>query len=102
MEEQEKIEVVEQITDYVNKFSSNPKEFVKQMSMEHRTLQQSFTRLVFQWLEHCASPDYRYDGRNEATHQISKEVIDAFSKFKEEQLPAHWRGVKPSEFLPLI
>ncbi len=95
-------EHVVKITDFVNSYGSNNKEFIELMSREHRTLQQSFTRLVFMWIEHCASRDYHYDGRNEATHKISKEVIEAFFKFKEEQFPEHWRGVKPSEFLPLI
>ena len=95
-------EVASKIASFVNNFNCDEKEFIKQMSMEHRTLQQSFTRLVFKWIEFCASNDYHFDGRNEATHKISKEMVTAFSKFKEDQMPMHWRDVKPSEFLPLI
>ncbi len=93
---------VQQMTDYVNNFSVNETEFIVAMSHEHRTLQQSFTRLVFKWLEYCATDDYRHDLRNEATHRISKEVVEAFSKAKEAQMPDHWAGVKPSQFLSCI
>ncbi len=95
-------ELVGKITDFVNDFGSNNKEFIEHMSREHRTLQQSFTRLVFMWIEHCAKNDYHFDARNEATHRISKEIVKAFSELKEEQQPMHWYDVKPSDFLPLI
>lgn len=94
--------VVNVITDFVNSMSMNPKEFIAHMENEHRTLQQSFTRLVLQWLEHCATDKYRFDGRNEDTHRISKELVDAFSKLKEEQMPHHWVGVKPSQFISMV
>lgn len=51
--------------------------FCKAMSNEHRTLQQSFTRLCIHWLCTCASDDYRYDGRNEASHEVAKALIDS-------------------------
>lgn len=95
-------ETVQTMTDFVNNFSMNPTEFIEAMSREHRTLQQSFTRLVFMWIEHCATDEYRHDLRNEATHRISKEVVDAFAKAKEAQMPRHWAGVKPSQFLSCI
>ena len=88
-------QLVSQITDYVNSYSLKPEEFIEAMSCEHRTLQQSFTRLVMKWLEHCASADYRTDGRNEATHQISKRLIDAFQESQE-------YNINPSDYLPLI
>ncbi len=80
----------------------NPDEFIKAMSREHRTLQQSFTRLVFLWIEHCATDEYRHDLRNEATHRVSKQLVELFSKAKEEQMPSAWKGVKPSQFLACI
>ena len=95
-------ELVIKLTDFVNNFNSDEKGFIEEMSGEHRTLQQSFTRLIFKWIEYCASNEYHFDGRNEATHKISKELVDAFSKYKEEQLPLHWLNVKPSDFLPFI
>ena len=95
-------ELVTKITDFVNSYNRDEKSFIEQMSREHRTLQQSFTRLMFKWIEHCASNDYHFDGRNEATHRTSKELVNAFSKYKEEQEPSYWVNVKPSDFLPLV
>ena len=95
-------ELVTKITDFINSYNCDEKGFVEQMSREHRTLQQSFTRLMFKWIEHCASNDYHFDGRNEATHRTSKELIKAFAMYKEEQEPSYWANVKPSDFLPLV
>lgn len=67
-----------QITDHLNTFLHDHELFCAAMSTEHRTLQQNFTRLCFAWLEFCASDDYRYDGRNEGSHQISKTIIEAY------------------------
>ncbi len=95
-------EVVNHLSNFVNSYNHDEDGFIEAMSREHRTLQQSMTRLMFKWIEHCATDEYHYDGRNEATHKTSKELIGAFSKLKEEQLPNHWKDVKPSIFLPLI
>lgn len=51
------------------------KEFVAEMSRDHRTLQQSFTRLCAAWLEHCGSEDYLYDGRNAASRDLGREFV---------------------------
>lgn len=99
-------EVAEVMSDYVNSMSHDPKEFVDAFNNQHRTLQQSFTKLCMAWLENCASDDYRTDGRNEASHKISKEMIEAFQKFKEtERTGFAGSGMgqfKPSQWLPLI
>jgi hypothetical protein len=87
-------ETVQTVTDYVNSFSNKEKEFIQEMSGEHRTLQQSFTKLCLAWLEHCASEDYHFDGRNEASHNVSKQIVE---NFKHEH-----DGFKPSEYLPCI
>lgn len=49
------------------------------MCNEHRTLQQTMTRLCLEWLKVCASPDYRYDGRNEDSHIVAKQIMEACS-----------------------
>ncbi len=98
----EKQKLISTLTDIINNFSFDDKGFIEELSIEHRTLQQSFTRLVFKWIEFCASDKYPFDERNIATHNICKEMVDAFSKYKEEQFPLHWKGVKPSDFLPLV
>ena len=64
------------ISDYVNNMSFDPKEFVKFMDREHRTLQQSFTGLCLHWLKHLAElEEGHYDGRNEASVQIAKKLL---------------------------
>lgn len=63
-------------TDAINNFSFSSKEFCKQMDMEHRTLQQSFTRLCIAWLRHCAELEH-YDGRNEASVRVGRIVAQA-------------------------
>ena len=71
------IKDVEQVEDFLNDYSFSPKEFCKVMSTRtHRTIQQSFTRLCVEWLKTCASEDYRTDGRNEASHQVAKELLE--------------------------
>ena len=75
-------EVVNNVTDYLNSFSNKNKEFIQEMNREHRTLQQNFTKLCMVWLENCASEEYRFDGRNEASHKISKEMVEGFRDAK--------------------
>ena len=75
-------EVVNNVTDYLNSFSNKNKEFIQEMNREHRTLQQNFTKLCMEWLENCASEEYRFDGRNEASHKISKEMVEGFRDAK--------------------
>ena len=73
---------VDAISDAVNNFGFNQKEFNAMMSREHRTLQQSFTRMCVEWLKHCGSSDYRYDGRNEASHQMGKAVNEFLDNYQ--------------------
>jgi len=98
--------IASEITNFLNNYNSKEDELVKAMSYEHRTLQQNFTRLALRWLEHCANlPSTHYDLRNEASHNISKEMVDAWIKFKmngaltEEYLKS--KGL-PSKWLPTI
>jgi len=53
MSKQTAKETVENVTDYLNSFSNKEKEFILEMNREHRTLQQSFTKLCLAWLENC-------------------------------------------------
>lgn len=70
-------ENVRKVSDMLNSMGFNPEEFCKEFTKEHRTLQQNFTRLCIQWLATCASDDYRFDGRNEASHVIAKALIES-------------------------
>jgi hypothetical protein len=82
-------ELVQEITDYVNTYSNKGEEFSQAMSCEHRTLQQSFTRLCLSWLEHCASDEYRTDGRNEQSQKIARVLLDGF---KDKQIKEGFTG----------
>ena len=46
------------------------------LSVQHRTLQQSFMRLAMKFVEAEAKAE-TWDARNEATVQISKKIVDA-------------------------
>ena len=48
----------------INNYSFSNKDFCKVMAREHRTIQQSFTRLCFEWIKTCADMEH-FDGRNE-------------------------------------
>ena len=52
------------ISNYVNSFGTDYKEFAKLMSYEHRTLQQNFTKLCIAWLKELSETE-SYDLRNE-------------------------------------
>lgn len=98
-------ELVQEITDYLNTFNSKEKEFCEAMSCEHRTLQQSFTKLCLNWIEHCASDEYRTDGRNEQSQKIARELLEGF---KDKQIKEGFTGEtlklmsKPSGYLSCI
>jgi len=78
-------EITKEITNYVNTFSNKSEEFNNAMSSEHRTLQQSFTRLVLGWIEHVASDEYRTDGRNDASHNTCKQLMEGFRAIQEKE-----------------
>ena len=73
------------ITNYLNTFGDKSDEFNSAMSREHKTLQQNFTRLVLGWIEHVASEDYRHDGRNEASHNTCKQLMEGFRAIQEKE-----------------
>ena len=73
------IENVRKVSDMLNSFSFSPEDFCKEFTKEHRIIQQNLTRLCVHWLCTCSSDDYRYDGRNEASHVIAKALIESQS-----------------------
>ncbi len=91
--QQKAIEIAENITDYVNTFSRRD-EFNIAMSNQHRTLQQSFTRLCLKWLEHISKDEYRTDLRNQASKEIAQKII---ADFKEKN-----NGFVPSDFIGYV
>ena len=68
-------DIVEEISNYVNSYSSDYKEFAKLMSYEHRTLQQNFTKLCIAWLRELSETE-SYDLRNEASIEFAKSIKD--------------------------
>ena len=70
-------ENAQKVAEMLNSFTFDYEGFCKAMSNEHRTLQQSFTRLCIHWLCTCASDEYRYDGRNEASHEVAKALVES-------------------------
>lgn len=71
------MEDVQVVGNMLNNMSFNNRDFCKEMCREHRTIQQNFTRLCIEWLCTCASDDYRYDARNEASHEVAKALIES-------------------------
>ena len=67
----------EQVAEMLNVFGFDNDGFCDAMCTQHRTLQHNFTRLCIAWLATCASDDYRYDGRNEASHEVAKALINS-------------------------
>jgi hypothetical protein len=78
-------ELTSEITNYLNTYGDKSVEFNEAMSREHRTLQQNFTRLCLAWIEHCASDDYWTDGRNEASKNTAKAILEGFEKVQAEK-----------------
>lgn len=64
------------VADAINNMSFDSKGFCEQMSLEHRTLQQNFMRLIATYIQYVAEqPDYMFDGRNECAQKFAKEVV---------------------------
>lgn len=85
--------------------------FLDEMSRDHRTLQQSFTRMCLQWLEQVAErkgPQF-LDRRNEDSQKIATQLMKGFIKIiavqqnvSEEEIGKNWDVYKPSKWLPLV
>lgn len=67
------------VSNMLSTFGFNPEAFCEIMSMDHKTIQQNFTRLCFEWLKTCAKDDYRHDERNRASHVKCKAIVDTMS-----------------------
>lgn len=77
MRNEKEKELAHQIANAVNSFGFDAEAFCKEMSLEHKTLQESFTRwIVCSWLQYCATlPDYMFDGRNIAVQRLAKKFV---------------------------
>lgn len=72
-------ENVEKVSNMLNNMMFSPEAFCEEMTKEHRTLQQNFTRLCVEWIKTCASDEYRHDERNRASHVKCKAIVDTMS-----------------------
>lgn len=94
-------EVVEVVTDYLNTFNDQEPEFIKVMQFQHRTLQQSFTKLVLKWIEHIASPAYNTDGRNEGSQKTAQKLMKGWEMLgKEDETQTY--HMNPSRWISCI
>lgn len=75
-------DAVKSLSDAVNIMGGDKtKEFVDNMSHEHRTLQQGMTRLFLGWIKHLGElKDNWFDGRNEASVMVSRDIV-SYLKF---------------------
>ena len=77
MEKTKEVLLAERVAGDLNSFSFKNGLFVEAMARQHRTLQQSFTRLTAAWLLHLADlPDGRFDGRNEDSVALARKIKD--------------------------
>lgn len=72
--------MAEAIASFSNKMGdTRVKQFAGCMADQHRTLQQSFTRLCVQWFKYLATlSDMQYDLRNEASVGLAKKIVNTF------------------------
>ena len=74
-------ELAKAIAFAVNSFSFSCEKFCDAMVLEHRTLQQSFTRLCLAWLRRLAALEsYQIDPRNEASVRAGRVVAAALDE----------------------
>lgn len=76
MMENEAVEVASKLLDYVNTMSHEPFAFYEALTKGHRTLQQSVSRLFFNWFIYLSQLDENRfsDMRNEASLQNAKRL----------------------------
>ena len=76
--------VVKVLTDFVNRFDHDHKEFAEELSRQHRTLQQGATRLFMDWMKSVYDKDIdrpeTYDLRNEATVKLARKMFDTLDE----------------------
>lgn len=73
-------EMARACSDFVNNYNLDSETFCQAMANQHRTLQQSFTRLCLAWLKKCAELESAncFDLRNEAGVKLAKRIVDTF------------------------
>lgn len=90
-ESQRAKELAEQVAKFVNSMSNDHsiKEFCKAMGRDHRTLQQSFSKLCYEWIR-FQSEQYEaedFDGRNEYACKVAHKIMNHDELKYETQMP---------------
>ena len=87
-EEQVK-KLAQELSNVVNEFErTGVKILIEEMSQDHRTLQQGYTRFALEWLYHLSQlPEGHYDLRNQASVEIAKKIDKAVDLKYARQLP---------------
>lgn len=70
----------EEVSNMLNSLGFVHELFCAEMRKDHRTIQQNFTRLCFEWIKTCAVDDYPTDERNRASHVKCKAIVDTMSQ----------------------
>ena len=70
-------ELAKTVEDSINSFSFNEKEFAQEFKKFHPTLQQKFFRVIREVITVQADDNRYYDGRNEASHKMAKNMLSA-------------------------
>jgi hypothetical protein len=70
-------ELAKALSDGLNDFicETTVKAFLDGMTVQHRSLQQTFTGVCLQWLARIAAEDYPTDGRNEYAQKVARKAI---------------------------
>lgn len=68
-------ELATKVEDAINSFSFSPKAFAASIPYWHRTLQQTFWRVIVACIKVYADENYRHDLRNQASHLEAKEMM---------------------------
>lgn len=76
LKETKEYKTASMVEDAINNMGWNPDNFAKAFTTWHRTLQQKFFRTIVATIREAASEEYGYDGRNEATHELAKEIME--------------------------
>jgi hypothetical protein len=110
---QKAMALADSLTTFVNG-GNKAKLFIDAFKCQHRTLQQSAFKMMLELLEEMTTEDYRVDGRNEASQEIARDLIEGFKLVREKRYIAEGTapfraleyvsndGGKPSKYLPLI
>jgi hypothetical protein len=98
MERKTNQEIANELTNLVNNMSFDYKGVAKELSNQHRTLQQNFTRFCSIWLEQCA--EQKKLGRFDLRNQDSVDLGEAFMEQLAEEKKAG-RGDVEEAFMKL-